>query len=66
MGSVVWYPHLHFGQHRDDGGHHAEQHVEADEELVDVAAAGRGVEDEEEHDGHEGQEVVEDGDAEQR
>lgn len=58
--------HLHFRQHRNDRGHHAEQHVEADEELVDVAAARGGVEDEEEHDGDERQHVVEDGDAEQR
>lgn len=57
---------LDFGQHWDDGGHHAEQHVEADEELVDVASGRRGVEDKEEHDGDERQDVVEDCHSEQR
>lgn len=41
---------LHFRQHRDNRGHHAEQHVEADEELVDEASIRFGVEDKEQHD----------------
>lgn len=42
---------LYFGQHRNNRGHNAEQHVEADEELVDEASIGLGVEDEEQYDG---------------
>ncbi len=56
---------LHFLQHRDDRGHHAEQHVEADEELVEEASIRLGVEDEEQHDGDKWQDVVEDCDPQQ-
>lgn len=41
--------HLYFGKHGDNRGHDAEQHVEADEELVDEASIMRGVEDEAQH-----------------
>ena len=41
---------LNFRQHRDNRGHRTEQHVEADEELVDEASIRLGVEDEEQHD----------------
>ena len=56
---------LNFGEHRDNGDHDAEQHVEADEELVDEASVRLGVEDEEQHDGNQGQDVVEDCDHQQ-
>lgn len=56
---------LHPLQHGDDGGHQAEQQVEADEELVDEASARRGVEDEEEHNSNKRQDVVEDRDPKQ-
>lgn len=52
-------------QHRDNRGHHAEQHVEADEELVDEASIRFGVEDKEQHDRNKRQDVVEDCDPEQ-
>ena len=43
-------PYLYFRQHGDNRGHNAEQHVEADEELVDEASIRLGVEDEGQHD----------------
>lgn len=56
---------LYFRQHRDNRGHHAEQHVEADEELVDEASIRFGVEDKEQHDSNKWQDVVEARDHEQ-
>lgn len=52
-------------QHRDNRSHHAEQNVEADEELVDEASIRFGVEDKEQHHSDKWQDVVEDCDAEQ-
>lgn len=52
-------------QHRDNRGPNAEQHVEADEELVDEASIRLGVEDEEQHDSNKWQDVVEDCDNQQ-
>lgn len=51
---------LYFGQHRDNRGHDAEQHVEAYEELVDEASVGLSVEDEEQHNSSQWQDVVKD------
>lgn len=51
---------LYFVQYRDHRGHNAEQHVEADEELVDEASIRLGVEDEEQHDSSKWQDVAED------
>jgi len=52
-------------QHRHNRDNDAEQHVEADEELVDEASIRLGVEDEEQHDSNKWQDVVEDCDCEQ-
>lgn len=51
---------LNFRQHGDQRRPNAEQHVEADEELVDGAALWLGVEDVEQHDGHKRHHVVKD------
>lgn len=51
--------HLHFGEHRHYGGHDAEQHVKADEELVEGTGLWLGEEHVEQHDGNTGQDVVE-------
>lgn len=51
---------LYFGQHRDNRGDDAEQHVKADEELVDEASIRLGVEYEEQHDSSKWQDVVKD------
>lgn len=56
---------LYFWQHRNNRGHDAEQHVEADEELVDEASIGLGVEEEEQHDSSKRQDVAEDCDRQQ-
>lgn len=51
-------PDLYFGKDRHNRSHEAEEHVEADEELVDKTSLWLGVEDEEEDDGDERQDVV--------
>ena len=57
---------LNFRQHREEGGHQAEQHVEADEELVDGASIRLCVEDEEQHHSSKGPDVVDESDHQQR
>lgn len=57
---MPYWMYLYFGQHRDNRGHDAEQHVEADEELVDEASVRLGVEDEEKHNSSKWQDVVKD------
>lgn len=57
---------LDFGKNRHDGHNDAENHVEADEDLVLGAVVGLDVEQVEEHDGGESQGVVKNGEGQQR
>lgn len=57
---------LNFGQNGHHGHNDAENEVEADEDFVLCAVIGPGVKDVEEHDSSESQDVVDNGDKQQR